>query len=64
MQPASARLSLETCFYVRMADFAHGALYNAPAAFMEIVQRDPIFYPHADGPVGPHVANETAGSRR
>ena len=29
----------------------HGALYNAPAAFMEIVQRDPIFYPHADGPV-------------
>jgi GAF domain-containing protein len=29
----------------------HGALYNAPAAFMEIVQRDPIFYPHGDGPV-------------
>jgi GAF domain-containing protein len=29
----------------------HGALYNAPAAFMEIVQRNPIFYPHGDGPV-------------
>ena len=29
-----------------------GAFYNAPAAFMEIVQRDPIFYPHADEPVG------------
>src|SRR4029077_19764852 len=29
-----------------------GAYYNAPAAFMEIVQRDPIFYPHADEPVG------------
>ena len=29
----------------------HVALYNAPAAFMEIVQRDPIFYPHGDGPV-------------
>ena len=29
----------------------HGALYNVPAAFMESVQRDPIFYPFADGPV-------------
>ena len=29
-----------------------GALYNAPAAFMESLQRDPIFYPHGDGPVG------------
>ena len=29
----------------------HGALYNVPAAFAEIVQRDPVFYPRADGPV-------------
>jgi GAF domain-containing protein len=29
----------------------HGALYNVPAAFAEIVQRDPVFYPFADGPV-------------
>ena len=29
----------------------HGALYNVPAAFTEIVQRDPVFYPFAGGPV-------------
>jgi signal transduction histidine kinase/putative methionine-R-sulfoxide reductase with GAF domain len=29
----------------------HGALYNLPAAFKDMVRRDPVFYPFAGGPV-------------